>query len=243
MFLPSSIPATPASAVHHFFLPPTPLLLRFSLCLQGLGYFARFIPTDPCDPFSGSRGTAALEPATSATQPAVDYGFGPGIVSRRSSFWDDPPKRVRRPRRPSVAWGPSGPNACPDGTRPVGPRPSRAFECSTFRAPDPFGPPSAPTADLDALGAAADLHFGDTASRYSHADWAREQQEESMCYVANQYILPGRALALPTEVLAHFPSAPLLLGDSGARRQRPPPHYRRGHYPPRPCPRRYPPRP
>ena len=36
--------------------------------------------------------------------------------------------------------------------------------------------PSAPTADLNALGAAAELHFSDSAARYSHADWEREQR-------------------------------------------------------------------
>ena len=35
--------------------------------------------------------------------------------------------------------------------------------------------PSATTAGLDALGAAAESQLGDSAARYSHADWAKEQ--------------------------------------------------------------------
>ena len=55
-------------------------------------------------------------------------------------------------------------------------------------------------------GAAAELHFGDSAARYSHPDWEREQRAEPTCYAPIQYILLGWPLALPTEVLARFPS-------------------------------------
>ena len=44
--------------------------------------------------------------------------------------------------------------------------------------------PSTTTAGLDALGAAAESQFGDSAARYSHADWAREQQVEPACHAA-----------------------------------------------------------
>ena len=70
----------------------------------------------------------------------------------------------------------------------------------------PSESPSAPSADLDALGAAAELHFGDSAARYSHADWERGQRAEPTCYAALRYILLGRPLALPTEVSSRFPS-------------------------------------
>ena len=59
---------------------------------------------------------------------------------------------------------------------------------------------------MDALGAAAELHFSDPAARYSHADWEREQDAEPTCYAVIQYILPGPVFALPTDVLARFSS-------------------------------------
>ena len=66
----------------------------------------------------------------------------------------------------------------------------------------PSGSPSASTADLDALGTPAELHFADSAALYSHADWKRGQYAEPAYYTATQYVLLGRPLALPTEVLA-----------------------------------------
>ena len=50
----------------------------------------------------------------------------------------------------------------------------------------------------------AELHFGDSAACYSHAE--REQRAEPACYGAMQYIFLGQPLALPTEVIARFPS-------------------------------------
>ena len=73
--------------------------------------------------------------------------------------------------------------------------------------------PSATNADLDALGAAADalgaaaeLQLGNPAARYSHADWAREEQAEPACHAAMHYIILGRPPSLPADVLSCFPS-------------------------------------
>ena len=66
--------------------------------------------------------------------------------------------------------------------------------------------PSATTADLDALGTCAESHFGDFAARYSHADWAREQQAEPARHAAMRYIAFGRPPALPDEFFSCFPS-------------------------------------
>ena len=70
----------------------------------------------------------------------------------------------------------------------------------------PSESPSAPTADLNALSAAGELQFGDSAACYSHADWEREQRAEPTCYTALQYNLLARPLALPTDFLTRFPS-------------------------------------
>ena len=61
---------------------------------------------------------------------------------------------------------------------------------------------SATTVDLDALGAAAELQFGDSAARYSHADLAREQQAEPAYHAASRYI----ALGQPPFLAADFSS-------------------------------------
>ena len=44
-----------------------------------------------------------------------------------------------------------------------------------LRLPLPTDAPPVPTNNLDALGAAAEFQFGDSAARYSYTDWAREQ--------------------------------------------------------------------
>ena len=146
--------------------------------------------------------------AVGAAQPAVDYGFGPGRLPRTSSSWVDPPPRVPRPQLP-LAAAPSASRApTPVPTVPI---PSDRDRSEPLGVPPlglstPSESPSAPTADLDALGAAAEPHFGDSAARYSHTDWEREKRAELTCYAAIQYILLGRPLALPTELSAHFPS-------------------------------------
>ena len=181
------------------------------------------------------RRTAA---AAGAAQPAVDYAFGPGRVPWTSSCRVDPPLRVSRSRLPLSAAPRASRALTPVSTTPIPSGRDRAEPLSLplLGLSTLSESPSAPTADLDAHGAAAELHFGDSAARYSHADWKREQLAEPTCYATVQYILLGRTLALPTENLSAFPLTPALplLGDTGARWQRPPLHYQRGHCPPRP---------
>ena len=146
--------------------------------------------------------------AVDAAQPAVDYGFGPGRLPRTSSSRVDPPPRVPRPRLP-LAVAPSASRA--PTPVPTVPTPSDRDRAEPLGVPlsglsTPLESPSAPTADLDALGAAAEPHFGDSAARYSHTDWERHERAEPTCYAAIQYIVLGRLLALPTELLARFPS-------------------------------------
>ena len=83
--------------------------------------------------------------------------------------------------------------------------------------------PSATTADLDALGAAGEIQFRDSAARYSHADWAREQQAEPAYHAAMRYIVLGRPSALPADFLSCFashqrPSFPEIQGFAGKGR-------------------------
>ena len=217
----------PPSAVNHFCLPPGLLSLRLSLCLHGVTPPA-LSPPSPTPFFGGSRGAAGLGPVpcsgristrtcrkTAATacagvaQPAVDFGFGLGRVSRSFSFRPYPPPRVPPPRPSLVvasglSWVPT-----PVPTAPIPSDRDRAKPLSApfLGLPTPSGPPpSALTADLDALGTAAEFHFADFTARCSHADMEGEQQAEPSCYDAIQYILLGRPLAMPTEVLARFPS-------------------------------------
>ena len=60
--------------------------------------------------------------------------------------------------------------------------------------------------DLDALIAAAELQFGDSAARYSHASWTRKKKPEYFCHVAMSYIVLGRPPALPADFWSGFPS-------------------------------------
>ena len=116
--------------------------------------------------------------------------------------WVDPPPRVPLPRLP-LATIPSTSRA--PTLVPTVPILSDRGRAEPSGAPlsgllTPSELPSAPTAELDALGAAAKLNFGDSAARYSHADCEREQRAETTRYVAIEWILLGRPLALPTEV-------------------------------------------
>ena len=59
---------------------------------------------------------------------------------------------------------------------------------------------------MDALGAAAEFQFGDSAARYSHTDCVHEQQAEPACHAAMRYIALGRPPCLPANCLSCFPS-------------------------------------
>ena len=79
-------------------------------------------------------------------------------------------------------------------------------ETPLLRLPPPTDAPPVTTTDLDALGAAAKFQFDDSAARYSHADWAPEQQTEPACNAALRYIALGRPEVLPADFLSCFPS-------------------------------------
>ena len=61
-------------------------------------------------------------------------------------------------------------------------------------------------ADLDALGAAAELQVGNSDVRYSQADWEGEQQAQPTCHAAMRYTVLGRPPALPAKSLPCFSS-------------------------------------
>ena len=148
--------------------------------------------------------------AAGAAQPAVGYGFGLGRVPRTSSSRVDPPPRVSRPRLPL--------SAAPSTSRAPTPVPTVPIPTDRDRA-EPLGlpllwlstpseSPSAPVTDFDLLGTAAELHFGGSAARHSHAHWEREQLAEPTCYVAIQHSLLGRPLVLSAEVSARTSTLP-----------------------------------
>ena len=104
------------------------------------------------------RRTAA---ATDAEPPAVDYGFGPGGAPRPSARRIITPPPVPRPRPPlAVATAPAL-AASPALTVPIPSGRDRAELMGTpfvRLSPSP-DVPSATTADVDTLGAAAESHF------------------------------------------------------------------------------------
>lgn len=59
--------------------------------------------------------------------------------------------------------------------------------------------------DLDVLGAAADMNVVDSAMRYPHADWGREQQADPTCQVAIRCIISGRPPDLLPDFLSLLP--------------------------------------
>ena len=131
------------------------------------------------------RRTAA---AAGTAQPAVDYGFEPERVPRISSSRVDPPPGVSRPRLPLAATPSTSRAPTPVPTVPIPSDRDRAepLGLPLFGLSTPSESPSAPATDLDALGAAAELHFGGSAARYSHAEWEREQRAEPTFYAAIQ---------------------------------------------------------
>ena len=65
-------------------------------------------------------------------------------------------------------------------------------------APAPF--------KLGALGDAAEFSFIDSVTRYSQADWEREQQAQPTCHAAMRYITIGQPSSLPADFLSCYPS-------------------------------------
>ena len=134
-------------------------------------------------------------------------GGGPRPSARRAST----PSRVRRPGPPVAVVTAPAPAASPASAVSIPSSRDRAEPLGTplSRLPLPPNVPSTTTAHWNALGAADaadEIQFRDSAARYSHADWAREEQAEPACHAATRYIVLGRPPALPTDVLSCFPS-------------------------------------
>ena len=70
--------------------------------------------------------------------------------------------------------------------------------------PSPGDMPTA-HARSDALGDAAELRFGNSVARYSHAYWKREQHAEPTCHAMMRYVSIGRSSVLPPDFLACYP--------------------------------------
>ena len=246
MFLLSSVSMMTASAVRHFGLPPTPLSLRCSRCPPGL--LRQNYPRGPLRPRRGLQWNCRLRAASPfgrvEEQPLrlVPRSLPLIMVSDPAGFpgrllLGSTPPRVPRPWLP-LAAAPSAPRA---PTRvPTVPTPSDRDRAEPLGVPllglsTPSESPSAPKADLNALGAAAELHFSESTARYSHADW-----ERATCrvYVLRRHTIHSSrpAVGLAHRSLSAFPltPAPPFLGDPAARWQRPRPYYRRGHCPFRP---------
>ena len=150
------------------------------------------------------RRTAA---AAGVTPRAVDYGLGSGGALGHPHGVLTPP-RVPRPQQPLAAVTAPAPA---DSSAPTVPIPSGRDHAELvgtlfLRLPPPPNVPSATTADLDALGTAGELLFGDSAACYSHADWAREEQAEPAYHAATCHIVLGRPPSLPADFLSCFPS-------------------------------------
>ena len=159
--------------------------------------------------------------AAAAEPPTVDYGFGPGGAPCPSAGRANTPPRVPRPRPPLAVATASAPATSPAPTVPISSGRDHAEPVGTLLSRFSPSPdvPSATTADMNALGAAVDLQFGDSVARYPHADWARQQQAEPACHASMRYIALGRPPSPPDNFFCVFPfaPAPLLLGDSRVR--------------------------
>ena len=135
----------------------------------------------------------------------MDFQSGaPRPSARRANT----PPQVPRPRPPLAVVTAPAPVASPAPTvhTPSGRDRAEPVGTPLLRLSSSPDVPSATKTDLDPLGAAAESQFGDSAARYSHADWAREQQAERACHAAMRYIALGRPPSLPDEFLSSFPS-------------------------------------
>ena len=107
----------------------------------------------------------------------------------------------------------SAPSSVPTVPIPSGRDRAESTENPVATRPPPRGTLSTATPDLDALGAAAEFQFGESAVCYLLDDWDCEQHAEPMCQATMRHIILGRPLALPTVLLFVFnvTLAPLLL--------------------------------
>ena len=143
-----------------------------------------------------------------APPPAVDYGFGPGGAPRPSSRRAITPPRVPRPRPapPITATPASVASSVPTMSIPSDRDRAEPVGTPLLRLSPELGDTAPAPAKLDVLDDAAELQFADSVVRYSHADWAREQQAEPTGHAAMRYITIGRPPALPTDALSGYPS-------------------------------------
>ena len=181
---------------------------------------------------SSTRARRRTPAAAGAEPPAVHYGFGPDGAFCPSARRANTPPRVSRPQPPlAVVTAPApAPSPAPTVPIPSGHDRTEPVGIPLLRLPPPHDVPSATTADLDALSAAAELQFGDSAACYSHADRTREQQVKPACHAALPAAIPTTRLF----VVFSFAPAPPLLGDSGSCVQRPATHHQRRYRPARP---------
>ena len=174
-------------------------------------------PGDPAPPTAlpssgriSTRTRLRTAAATGTAPPVVDYDSGPGGARRPPVRRASTPPRVPRPRAPLAVGATHAPAASPVPTVliPAGIDYPEPVETLILRLEPTLGVPSATTADLDALGAAAELWFGDSAARCSHADWTRERPVEPACHAAMRYIVLGRPPALPADCFGYLTRLP-----------------------------------
>ena len=146
--------------------------------------------------------------AAGTAPPAVDYGFGPGGAPKPSTRRVTSPWRAPRRRPPVLVVMAPAPAASSVSTVPIPSDRDRAEPVGTplSRLRLPTDAPPVTTTDLDAVGAAAEFQFGDSAARNSHADWAREPQAEPAYHADTRYIALGPPAVLPADFLSCFPS-------------------------------------
>lgn len=132
------------------------------------------------------------------------------VISRLSTSWVVIQQHVPPPRLSlAVATGsPRAQTPVPTSPIPSGLDPAESASAPLLRLPILSRSPSAPTVVFDGLGAAAELHVGDSAARHSQAVWEREQQAEPTCWAAIKHSIIGGSLASPAEALARIPSYP-----------------------------------
>ena len=140
--------------------------------------------------------------------PAVDYRCGPGGAPRPSSRGVTNLPQARRSRlAPPAAATPTLADQ-PARAVPLPPDHDHAEPMGTplLRHTSPPGDTPATPTRSDALDDAAELRFADSAARYSHADWKREQHADPTRNATIRYISIGRPSALPPDVLTCYPS-------------------------------------
>ena len=156
--------------------------------------------------------------AAGVAPPTVDYGFGPGGAPRRYDRRANTLPRVprSRPAPPTTATPPAAASLVPTVSIPSERDRAEPVRTPRLRLPPPLGDTARAPAKLDALGDAAELQFADSVARYSHADWAQEQNAAPTYHAAMRYITIGRPSALPVDLSSCYPShnQPPLLPDA-----------------------------